>query len=98
MAKRTQQMFRQKNNKANNNGVQPILQEIHDALYEVIKHHQSQSIITNRASIAKPVNGMERDKKGEKKSPNEGRTKNQFLSSLQVSLTTTRSGEKDSHG
>lgn len=95
MAKRTQQMFRQ-DNKANNNEIQPILQEIHDALYEVIKHHQSQSIITNRASAAKPVNGMERDKKT-KKRPNEGRTKNQFLSSFQVSLT-TRNDEKDSHG
>ena len=95
MARRTQQMFRQ-DNKANNNEIQPILQEIHDALYEVIKHHQSQSIITNRASTAKPVNGMERDKKT-KKRPNEGRTKNQILSSFQVSLT-TRSDEKDSHG
>lgn len=95
MAKRTQQMFRQ-DNKANNNEIQPILQEIHDALYEVIKHHQSQSIITNRASTAKPVNGMKRDKKT-KKRPNEGRTENQILSSFQVSLT-TRSDEKDSHG
>jgi len=65
MARKTQQMFRQ-DNKANNNRIQPILQEIHDALYEVIKHHQSQSIITNRASTAKPVNGMERDKKTKK--------------------------------
>lgn len=94
MAKRTQQMFRQ-DNKANNNDIQPILQEIHDALYEVIKH-QSQSIITNRASTAKPVNGMKRDKKT-KKRPNEGRTKKQLLSSFHVSLT-TRNDEKDSHG
>lgn len=95
MARRTQQMFRQ-DNKANNNEIQPILQGIHDTLYEVIKQHQSQSIITNRASTAKPVNGMERDK-NRKKTPNEGRTKNQFLSSFQVS-STTRNDEKDSHG